>query len=53
MLFLLTPGGFEELVLATSTPAVERRIPKDGDAMPDFEAIGAIEQRFGCELLGQ
>lgn len=51
MLFLLTPSGFEELVRATSEPAPERRIPRDGEGMPDFEALPATVQRFGCELL--
>lgn len=52
MLFLLTPGGFEELVRATSSPATERRIPVGEEGMPDFEALPAIVARFGCELLG-
>ena len=51
MLFLLTPGGFEELVRATSEPATERRIPDEGEGLPDFETFPTIVQRFGCELL--
>jgi len=52
MLFLFTPGGFEDLLLATSEPASELRIPAEGEAMPDFEALPGIVRRFGCELLG-
>jgi len=51
MLFLLTPGGFEELVRATSEPAAERRIPHEGEGLPDFETLPTVVQRFGCELL--
>ena len=51
MLFLLTPGGFEDLVRATSEPAPERRIPGEGEGLPDFETLSTTVRRFGCELL--
>ncbi|WP_027134009.1 quercetin 2,3-dioxygenase [Geminicoccus roseus] len=51
MLFLLTPGGFEEFIRATSEPAPERRIPDEGEGLPDFEALPEIARRFGAELL--
>lgn len=51
MLFLLTPGGFEELVRATSEPAAERRIPHEREGLPDFATFPDVVRRFGCELL--
>jgi quercetin dioxygenase-like cupin family protein len=51
MLFLFTPGGFEELLLETSEPASELRIPVENEGTPDFEALPEIVRRFGCELL--
>lgn len=51
MLFLLTPGGFEGLLRETSEPSAERRVPAPGEAEPDFEAIPAIAERYGCQLL--
>lgn len=52
MLFLFTPAGFEDLLRATSDPAPERRIPREGEGMPDFDALPGTVRRFGCELLG-
>jgi mannose-6-phosphate isomerase-like protein (cupin superfamily) len=52
MLFLFTPGGFENLLRATSDPAVEARIPREGEGMPDFDKLPEIVQRYGCEILG-
>jgi mannose-6-phosphate isomerase-like protein (cupin superfamily) len=51
MLFLFTPGGFEELLLQTSEPASELRTPGEGEGMPDFDTLPEIARRFGCELL--
>jgi mannose-6-phosphate isomerase-like protein (cupin superfamily) len=51
MLFLFTPGGFEELLRATSDPASERRIPVADEGMPDFEQLPELVRRHGCELL--
>lgn len=51
MLFLLTPGGFENLLRATSEPAAEARLPHEGEGMTDFEALPEIVQRYGCEIL--
>ena len=51
MMFLLMPAGFEGFVRATSEPAPERRIPKEGEGMPNFGTLSATAQRFGCELL--
>ena len=52
MLFLLTPGGFEDLIRASSVPAKALRIPTEQDAIADFEALPAIALRYGCEMLG-
>ncbi|MEQ1942528.1 quercetin 2,3-dioxygenase [Mesorhizobium sp. VNQ89] len=51
MLFLLTPGGFEGLLRETSEPTTALRIPGQGEAEPDFEALPAIAERYDCELL--
>ena len=51
LMYLCTPGGFEELIRATSEPALERRTPKEGEGMPDLETLPATVRRFGCELL--
>ena len=52
MLFILTPGGFESLLLAMSEPAGSRTLPPPSDKMPDMETIGAIAEAHGCTLLG-
>lgn len=51
MLFICTPGGFEELVRAMSEPAASRTLPPPSDEVPDMERIAAIAQAHGCELL--
>ncbi|MEA2180334.1 MAG: hypothetical protein QOG77_3631 [Solirubrobacteraceae bacterium] len=51
MLFLVTPGGFEELVRGMSEPAGSRTLPPPADGPPDMERIAAVAQAHGCELL--
>lgn len=51
MLYLFTPGGFENLLRATSDPAGEARIPREGEGMPDDDKLLEIVQRYGCEIL--
>lgn len=51
MLFIFTPGGFEEVLLETSEPAANRTLPPPSDAEPDWERIAAIAEAHGCELL--
>jgi quercetin dioxygenase-like cupin family protein len=51
MLFLLTPGGFEELVRGMSEPAGSRTLPPPAEGPPDMERIAAVAQAHGCELL--
>ncbi|MDQ3657116.1 MAG: quercetin 2,3-dioxygenase [Chloroflexota bacterium] len=52
MLFLMTPGGFEDLVIAMSKPAASRTLPPPSDEEPDWERIAAIANAHGAELLG-
>lgn len=52
MLFICTPGGFEDFVLATSEPAGGPGLPPAPDAEPDMDALAAAARAAGCELLG-
>ena len=51
MLFICTPGGFEDLVRDMSEPAGSRTLPPPPEGEPDMERIAAIAQKYGCELL--
>ncbi|HEY8633524.1 MAG TPA: quercetin 2,3-dioxygenase [Candidatus Dormibacteraeota bacterium] len=51
VLFILTPGGFEKLIMATSEPAQARTVPPHSDEMPDFARLQAIVAQFGGEIL--
>jgi hypothetical protein len=52
MLYLMTPGGFEELVVGMSVPAASRILPPPPDEEPDWEHVAAVAAANGCELLG-
>jgi quercetin dioxygenase-like cupin family protein len=52
MLFILTPGGFEDLVRDMSVPAEARTLAPPSDAEPDWEHVAAVAKAHGCELLG-
>jgi quercetin dioxygenase-like cupin family protein len=52
MLFIFTPGGFEELLLAISEPAGARTLPPPSSEEPDMERIMAIAAEYGNEVLG-
>ena len=52
MLFIFTPGGFEELLITTSEPAASRTLPPPSTAAPDLARIAAIARAYGNELLG-
>jgi quercetin dioxygenase-like cupin family protein len=52
MLFLFTPGGFEDLLRASSEPAGAWRIPREGEHQMDFENLPEIVEQYGCRLLG-
>jgi quercetin dioxygenase-like cupin family protein len=52
MLFVLVPGGFEDLVRATSEPAPSRTLPPPAEPTPDeVERLKAIVKGLGYELL--
>ncbi len=55
MLFIFTPGGFEELWRATSRPAARRALPTAEEDTPpsdeEMQAMQAAIQAHGCELL--
>ena len=52
MLFIMTPGGFENLVRGMSVPADARTLPPPSDAEPDWARLSAVAEANGCELLG-
>jgi quercetin dioxygenase-like cupin family protein len=52
MLFMLTPGGFEDLVRATSDPARSRTLPPADHPMPDEEQMMAAQAAAGCAPVG-
>jgi hypothetical protein len=51
MLFILTPGGFEDLVMAMSEPAGERTLPPPSSEEPDMAEVKAIAKAHGNEVL--
>ena len=51
MLFILTPGGFEDLVMAMSEPAGARTLPPPSSEEPDMAQLKAIASAHGSELL--
>ena len=52
MLFICTPGGFENLVMAMSEPAGSRTLPPPADGPPDMERMATIAKAHGCDLVG-
>jgi len=52
MLFILTPGGMEEMVREMSEPATTRTLPPPSDEEPDYERLMAIAEAYGGEILG-
>jgi quercetin dioxygenase-like cupin family protein len=52
MLFIMTPGGFEEFVIATSEPASSQTLPPPSEVEPDFDRLAAMALAYGGELLG-
>lgn len=51
MLFIVTPGGFDELVRDMSEPASSRTLPPPPEGPPDLEWVKAVARRHNCELL--
>jgi quercetin dioxygenase-like cupin family protein len=56
MLFIFTPGGFEEVLRAISRPAESRTLPPPSDGTPpsaeEMRAMQAAIEAHGCEILG-
>jgi quercetin dioxygenase-like cupin family protein len=55
MLFIFTPGGFEDLLLDISRPAATRTLPSEPAGEPSEEELALMQaaiQAHGCELLG-
>lgn len=50
MLFICTPGGFEDLVRDMSEPAATRTLPPPAPQPPDIEWVKAIANKHGCDL---
>ena len=50
MLFICTPGGFENLVRDMSEPAQARTLPPPSEEEPDWEHVGTVAAANGCEL---
>jgi quercetin dioxygenase-like cupin family protein len=54
MLFILVPGGIEDVIRATSEPAPRRTLPPPSDEDPtpeEIEGLKAIVKEYGYELL--
>jgi hypothetical protein len=50
MLFIMTPGGMEELIIATSEPAASRTLPPPPEEEPDWEHLVNMARAYGVEL---
>jgi quercetin dioxygenase-like cupin family protein len=54
MLFILVPGGIEDVIRATSEPAASRTLPLPPEAEPapeEIEGLKAIVKEHGYEML--
>ena len=51
MLFIMTPGGFENLVRDMGVPAASRTLPPPSDEEPDMEMVARVAERYGCALV--
>lgn len=51
MLYILTPGGLEELVKDMSEPAATRTVPPPAEQPPDLAWVRQVAGKHGCELL--
>jgi mannose-6-phosphate isomerase-like protein (cupin superfamily) len=51
MLFIMVPGGMEEMIRATSEPAATRTLPPPPEEEPDIDAIKSIVKEYGYEIL--
>ena len=54
MLFILTPGGIEDVIRATSEPAASRTLPPPPEEEPtpdEVDRLKTIVKQYGYELL--
>jgi hypothetical protein len=51
VLFMMTPGGFENLLIEVSEPARARTVPPPSDVKPDIARLQKIVARYGNEIL--
>ena len=54
MLFIMVPGGMEDVIMATSEPAMSRTLPPPPEKEPtpeEIEGLKAIVKEYGYELL--
>lgn len=51
MLFILTPGGFEDAIRDLSTPARSRTLPPTSEQPPDMQGLEARIASYGCEVV--
>ena len=49
MLFIMVPGGLEDLIRQTSQPATSRTVPPPPDGPPDPDYLERVEA-LGAEL---
>lgn len=52
LLFILTPGGMEDMVAGMSRPAERLELPPPPDEEPDWEQIAKLASSHGNEILG-
>ena len=52
MLFICTPGGFEDLVIDMSRPAESLTLPPTSTEEPDWDHVASVAAANRCELLG-
>jgi mannose-6-phosphate isomerase-like protein (cupin superfamily)/ketosteroid isomerase-like protein len=52
MLYIMTPGGFENMVREMSVPADSRTVPPPSSDEPDWDHVAAVAKAHACELLG-
>jgi quercetin dioxygenase-like cupin family protein len=52
LLFIFTPGGFENLIRAMGKPAASRTLPPPSTEEPDWAWVAEIAKAHGNELLG-
>lgn len=51
MLFILTPGGFEDAIRDMSTPAHVRDLPPATEEPPDLSGLETKIAAYGCEMV--